>query len=72
MQSGGQMKTKTESCPKCNGANITHVGNWTGVMVSDIYAEYYWLCKCNSCGFTFKGRNNFNKQSPIDDKRNHA
>ena len=60
-----------ESCPKCQSNDVTHTGNWTGVMVSDIYAEHFWLCKCNSCGFTFKGAN-YTDQSPIDDKRNHA
>ena len=40
-------------------------------MVSDIYAEYFWIGKCKSCGFTFKPSSDDNKPNPLDDKRNH-
>ncbi|WP_316506282.1 hypothetical protein [Nitrosopumilus sp.] len=71
------MKTndnKKESCPKCKSDDTTFHGNWTGVMVSDIYAEHFWLCKCNSCGFTFtpSSTKDHDKQDPVDDRRNHA
>ena len=65
------MKTE-ESCPKCKSNDIVFSGNWTGVMVSDIYAEHFWIGKCNSCGFTFGSSNDDKKPDPIDDKRNHA
>lgn len=69
-----KMKTREnkESCPKCNSDDITFHGNWTGVMVSNIYAEHFWMCKCNSCGFTFAPSTNDNKPNSVDDKRNHA
>lgn len=66
------MKTTiNELCPKCKSNNIIFHGNWTGVMVSDIYAEHFWMCKCNSCDFTFVPINDDHPNS-IDDKRNHA
>ncbi len=66
------MKTIESSlCPKCKSNDIVFSGNWTGVMVSDIYAEYFWLGKCNSCGFTF--RSSLDEQpDPVDDKRNYV
>ena len=64
------MKTK-EFCPKCESHNVTFEGNWTGVMVSDIHAEHFWLGKCKSCGFTFTPSNN-DKPDAIHDRRNHG
>ena len=61
-----------ESCPKCNSNDTVFEGNWTGVMVSDIHAEHFWLAKCKSCGFTFKPSTDEQKPEPVDDKRNHA
>ena len=61
-----------ESCPKCNSNDIVFSGNWSGVMVSDIYAEHFWIGKCKSCGFTFKPSFDKNKPDPLEDKRNHA
>ena len=65
------MKT-VESCPKCKSTDVVFSGNWTGMMVSDIHAEHFWIGKCNSCGFMFSPSSNDNKPGPIDDKRNHA
>jgi predicted nucleic-acid-binding Zn-ribbon protein len=65
-------RENNELCPKCKSNDIIFHGNWTGVMVSDIYAEHFWMCKCNSCGFTFVPSSNDNKPNPVDDKRNHA
>ena len=65
-------KENNELCPKCKSVDIIHHGNWTGVMVSDIYAEHFWLSKCNSCGFKFNSSTNYDKVNPVDDKRNHA
>ena len=65
------MNTK-ESCPKCNSRDIVFEGNWSGVMVSDIHAEHFWLGKCKSCGFVFKPSSSYDKPDFIDDKMNHA
>lgn len=59
-------------CPKCGGNDVVFEGNWTGVMVSDIHAEHFWLAKCKSCGFIFKPSTDKQKPEQIDDKRNHA
>jgi len=61
-----------ESCPKCKCKDIVFEGNWTGVMVSDIYAQHFWMDKCQSCGFTFNPIQKKNRPGPIDDKRNHV
>ena len=61
-----------EICPKCNNNDIVFEGNWSGVMVSDIYAEHFGLAKCKACGFTFKPSTDKQKPEAVDDKRNHA
>ena len=62
----------TETCPKCQSNDIIFQGNWTGVMVSDIYAEHFWMCKCKTCGFTFNPSTSENKPDPINFKRDYA
>lgn len=62
---------KSKSCPKCNSLDVVFTGNWSGVMVSDIHAEHFWIGKCNSCGFEFSVSDD-NVPEPVDDKRNHA
>ena len=61
-----------EYCPKCNSQDIVFEGNWSGVMVSDIYAEHFWLGKCKSCGYMFKPSADEDKPDSLDDRRNHA
>jgi len=64
--------TINETCPKCKSHEIVFHGNWTGVMISDIYAEHFWMCKCKSCGFTFSPSSEENKPDPINFKRDYA
>ena len=61
-----------ENCPKCKSNDIVFEGNWSGVMVSDIHVEHFWLAKCKTCGHMFKPSSDLQKPEPIDDKRNHA
>ncbi len=58
-----------ETCPKCKSNDVIFQGNWTGMMVSDLYAEHFWTCKCKSCGFTFAPTTEENKPDPINFKR---
>ena len=64
-------KEINEICPKCKSHDIIFQGNWTGMMVSDLYAEHFWTCKCKSCGFTFAPITEENKPDPINFKRDY-
>ena len=61
-----------ETCPKCESNDIIFHGNWTGVMVSDRFAEHFWICECQSCGFKFAPATEENKPDPINFKRDYA
>ena len=61
-----------EICPKCNSMDIVFEGHWSGIMVTDIHADHYWLAKCKSCGFTFKPSSDEDKPDPLYGRRNHG